>query len=271
MRQSPIRTVVMTGAAGRVARRIRPLLADAWPRLVLSDRLDPADLRQHETFVPADLADLAAMEQVLAGADGLIHLGGHAVEGAWEAIHEANIVGLYNTFEAARRQGVKRIVFASSSHAVGFYRRDARFDDRVRPRPDTRYAVSKLFGEALGSLYARKYGIRVLSIRIGSIAERPVTCRRLAKWLHPEDLVQLVHIGLTHPDVVDDVVYGISACERAWWDNSRARVLGYRPRHRAEDHRDAALAADATLVPDPAVDRFQGGDYCAVEFNGGLD
>ena len=265
-----MRTVVMTGAAGGVARHLRPLLAGAYERLILSDRRAPDDLRADETFKAADLADPAAMAELLAGADGLIHLGGQSVEGSWEAVHEANILGLYHAYDAARRQGVRRVVFASSNHAVGFYRRDERIDHDVRPRPDSRYGVSKVFGEALGSLYARKYGLRTFNIRIGNVAERPADRRRLAMWLHPEDLAQLIRIGLEHPDVVDDVVYGASDCERSWWNNRRARELGYRPEHKAEDHLAHALERQAALPPDPLGDQFQGGPFCSDEFDGGL-
>jgi uronate dehydrogenase len=268
--EGAMRTVVMTGAAGGVARQLRPCLAGAFDRLILSDRRAPDDLRADETFRAAELGDIDALHALLADADGLIHLAGQSVEGSWEAVHDANIQGLYHLYEAARRQGVKRIVFASSNHAVGFYRRDERIDDDVRPRPDSRYGVSKVFGEALGSLYARKYGVRTFNIRIGNVAARPADRRRLAMWLHPEDLAQLIRIGLEHPDVVDDVVYGASDCERSWWNNARARQLGYRPAHRAEDHVDHAFEQQAKLPADPIGDRFQGGPFCSDEFDGGL-
>jgi len=265
-----MKTVVLTGAAGGVARQVRPYLAGIAERLVLSDRKEPDELAAHETFVPAELADLGAMEKLLDGVEGLIHLGGFAVEGPWDVIHESNIVGLYNTYEAARRKGVQRIVFASSNHAIGFHRRDARIGNDLQPRPDSRYGVSKVFGEALGSLYARKYGVRTFNIRIGNVADKPADFRRLSIWLHPEDLAQLVRIGLEHPAVIDDVVYGISHCERAWWDNSHARALGYRPKHHAEDHVAYALEQQKKLPPDPIGAQFHGGGFCSDEFSNGL-
>lgn len=265
-----MRKVVMTGASGGVCRQIRPLLRGRFDELVLSDRTPPADLAADETFVPADLGDPAALDALLDGAQGLVHMGGYSVEGSWKDISEANIEGLYNVYEAARLKGVERVVFASSNHTIGFYRRDARIDHDVQPRPDSRYGVSKVFGEALGSLYARKHGIRVLNIRIGNVAPKPADLRRLSIWLHPEDLVQLILIGLEHPAIVDDVVYGMSACERAWWDNSHARSLGYRPRHKAEDHLAFAMAEQAKLGPDPVGDQFHGGTFCSSQFDGGL-
>jgi len=121
--------------------------------------------------------------------DGIIHLGGQSAEAPWEAILEANIVGCYNLFEAARKTGARRIVFATSNHAVGFYPRTTTIGTDVIPRPDSRYGVSKLFGEGLGAMYAYKHGIGVTSLRIGNVAEKPVDARRLAIWIRPEDLV----------------------------------------------------------------------------------
>ncbi len=264
-------TVLITGAAGNVGGWLRRLLRGVYPRLVLSDRRPPADLGPEEEFRAADLADLEAVTSALEGVDGVVHLGGHAVEGPWPEILEANIIGCYHLFEAARRQGVKRVVFASSNHAVGFYPRHRRIGIDHRVRPDSRYGVSKAFGEALGSLYADKHGLRVMSIRIGNVAETPVDHRRLSIWIHPEDLAQLVRIGLEHPELRNAVVFGASDNERSWWDDDTARRLGYRPRHRAEDHAAAALAAQAALPPDPIGDRFEGGGFCSLEFSGDAD
>jgi uronate dehydrogenase len=197
-----------------------------------------------------------------------VHLGGHSVEGAWETVLSANIVGCYNLFEAARRKRVKRIVFASSNHAVGFYPRARRIgiDDHVRP--DSRYGVSKAFGEALAALYAFKHGLRVTCIRIGNFGDQPIDRRRLSIWIKPEDLVQLVRIGLEHPDIRYEVFFGASDNVRGWWDNAEALRYGYRPQGRSEEFRDAALAADAKLPPDPIGDFFQGGTYCSDEYDG---
>jgi uronate dehydrogenase len=162
-------------------------------------------------------------------------------------------------------------VFASSNHAVGFYPRHRRIGVDVTVRPDSFYGVSKAFGEALGSLYADKHGLRVLCLRIGNVGDRPIDLRRLAIWLKPEDLVQLIRIGLEHPDLRYEIFYGASLNERAWWDNSRAYAFGYRPSGRAEDFRDLALAAQAKLPPDPVSDFFQGGTFCSDKYEGGMD
>ena len=258
--------VLLTGAAGDVGTRLRPMLLEAYGALRLSDLREPAaPLRPGETFVRADLADPAQLGPAVEGIDAIVHLGGHPVEGPWETILSANIVGTQALYEAARRAGVRRIVFASSNHAVGFYRRGRRIDHAVPPRPDTRYGVSKAFGEALGALYADKHGIGVFNIRIGNVADAPVDRRRLAIWISPADLMQLVRIGLEHPDVRYEIVYGASDNARAWWDNRRAHELGYRPTGRSEDHAGRVLGRPE--APDPVGDRFQGGGFCSQEFD----
>jgi uronate dehydrogenase len=263
-----MRKVLLTGASGGIGTRLRTLLKPLYPELVLSDIKRPADLRPDETFIAADLAKLDEVEKAVRGVEGIVHLGGFSIEGPWETILSANIVGTYNLFEAARRQGVKRVVFASSNHAVGFYPRRRTIDTNVVPMPDSRYGVSKVFGEAVGAMYAMKHGLGVLSIRIGNFGDRPIDERRLAIWLNPEDLVSLIRIGLERPGLVYEVVYGMSDNARAWWDNHRASELGYRPHGRAEDFADEALAAQAALPPDEVGDFFQGGTFCSDEFDG---
>jgi uronate dehydrogenase len=137
--------------------------------------------------------------------------------------------------------------------------------------PDSRYGVSKAFGEALATFYAYKHGLRTTSIRIGNVSDIPADKRRLSIWLKPEDLVQLVRIGLEHPDIVCEIFYGSSDNARGFWDNAQAFRFGYRPQGRAEDHRDEAIKADAALRPDPIGEWYQGGPYCSDEFEGGIE
>jgi len=214
-------------------------------------------------------ADLTKPEEVAAavkGAHSVIHLGGHSVEGTWEQILNANIIGCHTLFEEARKAGVKRVIFASSNHAVGFYPRKRKIGTDVTVRPDSRYGVSKAFGEALGALYADKHGIAVTCLRIGNVGPRPLDVRRLSIWVSPEDLVQLFQIGLEHPDIRFEIMYGASDNEASWWDNSRARHLGYRPTGKAEEHRAHAEAEQKKIGPDPVGDLFQGGTFASAEF-----
>ncbi|MFQ5974687.1 MAG: NAD-dependent epimerase/dehydratase family protein, partial [Alphaproteobacteria bacterium] len=265
-----MKTVLITGAAGGIGTRLRELLKGVYPALRLSDAVEPANLRPDEDFVRADLTDQNQVEHAVEGVDGIIHLGGRSVEDDWDVILNANIIGTYHLFEAARHRGVERVVFASSNHAVGFYRRNRRIGTEAHPRPDSRYGVSKAYGEALGAFYADKYGLRVLCIRIGNVDDRPVDKRRLSIWISPEDLVQLLRIGLEHPDLHYEIVYGMSDNERAWWDNPAAYRLGYAPRGKAEDFRDEALEAQRALPEDPIGDVFQGGSFASMEFSGDL-
>lgn len=258
--------ILITGAAGDVGTRLRKLLKGVYS-LRVSDIRKPADLGADDEFVAADLGDYEQTKQITAGIDGIVHLGGYSVEGPWETIHKSNIVGCYNLFEAAYRSGVKRIVFASSNHAVGFYPRDRKIGVDVTVRPDSRYGVSKAFGEAVGALYADKHGLRVTCIRIGNVGDKPLDKRRLSIWVKPEDLAQLIRIGLEHPDIRFEIFYGTSDNAAGWWDNSNARRFGYRPQFRSEDFRDEAMAAQAKLPADPVGDRFQGGPFCSDEYD----
>src|SRR2546430_11252881 len=164
-----MQTVLITGAAGGIGTRLRQLLKGAYPNIRLSDVRRPADLSADETFVESDLASMAQVESAVAGVDGIVHLGGFSVEGAWDTILQANIIGCYNLFEAARRHRVERVVFASSNHAVGFYPRQRRIGVDAALRPDSRYGVSKAFGEAVAALHAVQKGRRGTRLRLGKI------------------------------------------------------------------------------------------------------
>ncbi|MGH7783363.1 MAG: NAD-dependent epimerase/dehydratase family protein, partial [Candidatus Binatia bacterium] len=226
---------------------MRKLLKGVYPRIRWSDIKRPPDLTADEEFVQADLADKEAVEQLTVGVDGIVHLGGYSTEGSWDDILSANIVGCNNIFEAAHVNKVKRVVFASSVHAVGFYLRSETIGVDVPPRPDSRYGISKVFGEAVAKHYAERYGLRVTVIRIGNVNDVPIDERRLSIWLKPEDLVQLIQIGLEHPAIQFEVFYGASDNAATWWDNSNAYKFGYKPVGKAEDYRAQAMAAQATL------------------------
>jgi len=240
-----MKTVLITGATGDVGTHLRRELAGKY-RLRLADKRN-LEKGKGETFIRADISKMADALKITRGVDAIVHLGGYSVEGPWPAILQANIVGCYNVFEAARRNGVKRILFPTSNHAVGFYRRDQTIDHCVYPKPDSRYGVSKVFGEALGSLYADKYGMEVFMMRIGNVNPRPIDKRRLSLWFSPRDLAQLVSIGIDRPGIKFEIVYGISGNRRAWYDNSNAVRLGYRPQD------DSEVFAEEILAKEPPV------------------
>src|SRR5262249_48591222 len=103
----PSRRIVFTGAAGGIRTMIPPLLARFYPRLVLNDRGRPQNLVAKETFVAADLTKPDEVAAAVKGAHSVVHFGGFSVEGPWDTILQANIVGCYNLFEAARQAGVQ--------------------------------------------------------------------------------------------------------------------------------------------------------------------
>ncbi|MDA8108113.1 MAG: NAD(P)-dependent oxidoreductase [Betaproteobacteria bacterium] len=257
-----MKTILMTGAAVGVGTHLRRELAGRYA-LRLSDLRPMKPLGRGETFVRGDIARLADMLRATKGVDAIVHLGGYSVEGSWPAIQRANIVGCYNVFEAARRNAVRRIVFASSNHAVGFYRRDQVIDHRVAPRPDSRYGVSKVFGEALASLYADKYGMQVMCLRIGNVNPEPIDKRRLSIWLSPRDLAQLVAIGIEHPAIRFEIAYGVSGNARSWYDNSNAARLGYCPRDDSERYAAEVLARERP--GDARAELYQGGAFVHLE------
>jgi uronate dehydrogenase len=258
--------VLITGAGGGIGRSLRDSLQGVYRVIRVSDRVPLGAARSGEEVDRTELSDMAAVERMVHGVDGIVHLGGISGESDWEAIVQSNIIGTYNLFEAARRASVQRIIVATSNHAVGFYPRDQKIDHRVVPRPDSRYGVSKAFAEALASLYADKHGIGFLCTRIGNFGPKPIDKRRLSIWISPRDYTQLVRIGLEHPDIRYEIVYGVSNNRRSWYDNSNAERLGYRPQDDSEPFAEAVLAAEAGQPADPIAERYQGGTFCAAEY-----
>jgi uronate dehydrogenase len=257
-----VKTVLITGAAGDIGTHLSRELAGKY-KLRLSDKR-PLKPPKGQTFVKADISKMAAALRITRGVDAIVHLGGYSVEGPWPAILQANIIGCYNVFEAARRNGVKRILFPTSNHAVGFYRRDQTIDHRVYIKPDSRYGVSKVFGEALGSLYADKYSMEIFMIRVGNVNPTPIDKRRLSIWISPRDLAQLVSIGIDHPDIKFEIVYGISRNKRAWYANANAFRLGYQPQDDSEIYAAAVLAREKPS-DDVIAEAHQGGTFCTAE------
>jgi len=228
-----------------------------------------------EVSVTASVTDMAAMTAACAGADAVIHLGGIPTEDAWAPILDVNINGTYTVFEAARRAGVPRVVFASSNHAVGFSPRDSfPVPDEAAPVPDTYYGVSKAAGEALAALYAHRYGLEAICVRILSCFDRPRDARMLATWLSPDDAGRLFEACLTAPAPGFRVIYGVSANTRGGWVSlDGARALGYEPRDDAEAYAAEVLHrthSPAEAPPPPGngwpehadpVFRFLGGEF----------
>lgn len=256
--------LLITGAAGGLGRLARERLGTLARTRRLSDVAAMAPAGPGEEVIPCDLADFAAVRDLVDGCDGILHLGGVSVEDSFANILHANIVGLYNLYEAARQTGAPRILFASSNHAIGFHTRETRLDARAPLRPDSLYGVSKCFGEAVASLYHDKFGIETAIVRIGSCFPAPKDHRMLATWLSPDDFIRLIERVFTAPRVGCPVIYGASDNAEQWWDNSHVAYLGWRPEDSSEPFR-AELDAAQTPPPasDPAV-KYQGGGFAAA-------
>ncbi|MFH0245640.1 NAD-dependent epimerase/dehydratase family protein [Streptomyces sp. HK10] len=263
------RTVLLTGAAGGLGTLMRGLLPSYGYTLRLLDvapvePLPGAGERAEET-ITADLADRTALREAVRGVDAVIHLAGISLEAPFEKIVRANIEGTYNLYEAVREEGVGRVVFASSNHAVGYTPRPREGDPLIPVdtprRPDTFYGLSKCFGEDLAQLYRDRHGIETVSVRIGSCFPEPTTVRMLSVWMSPADGARLLHAALTAEGVGHTVVHGSSANTRLWWDLTSARALGYEPQDDSEPYAAKLIAEQGELDPDRPEHACLGGHF----------
>ena len=259
------KTVLLTGASGRIGRCVRYALREDYC-LVCFNRSDIPDLGPNERLVRGDTADAADLEQAARGAEVIVHLAGVSdVAPFRERLLPVNILGTYNVFEAARLAGVPRVIYASTHQVMGFYPAGQRIDANAPYRPSSMYAVTKCFGEAMGRLYADKAGLQVICLRIGLFRDRPLDERHLAVWISPGDMGRLVRASVAAPDIHYEVVYGISRNTRRWWDLDRAReVLGYDPQDDAEAYAPTLLRAP----PSAWLERIerQGGEKTELPF-----
>lgn len=261
---TPFNRLLLTGAAGGLGKVLRERLKPYAQVLRLSDIADMAPATsEHEEVVRCDLADKQAVDQLVAGVDAILHFGGVSTEHSFETILGANISGTFHIYEAARRHGVKRVIFASSNHVIGFYQQTEVLDAHCLKRPDSYYGLSKSYGEDLASFYFDRYGIETVSVRIGSSFPEPQNVRMLATWFSYDDLVQLIERSLYASDVGHTIVYGVSDNTAGWWDNRYAAHLGYAPKDTSEPFREKVEA----LPPLPADDPqrlYQGGAFAAM-------
>lgn len=259
--------IIVTGGAGRVARSLRRAMSAEFRAVDVLDLVAETDLAPNERSVVCDITDPEALVRACADADAILHYAGYPNERPVEDMLRLNVQGTWNIYEAARRCGIGRVILASSNHATGFYPRSQTVSPEMPMRPDGTYGLSKCWGELVAGLYWDKHGIRSLSIRIGNSGMGPPKTRRgLYTWISARDLAQLTRIGLTHPLIDATTVYGVSALDGGWWDNSIAEALGYRPQDRIEDFA-APGAADSAPESDVA-EMFQGGMFCDIDHDG---
>ncbi|MCB6184646.1 NAD(P)-dependent oxidoreductase [Leeia sp. TBRC 13508] len=255
--------VLITGAAGALGKVLRAGLADIAETLRLTDRMELGSAAANEELQVCDLADLESVLAATKDVEAIVHLGGVARENTFNNILNSNIVGSYNVYEAARKNGVKRIIFASSNHAIGFYDRTETIDSNVMHRPDSLYGLSKAFGEDLARYYFDKFGIESVCIRIGSCFPEPMDRRMLATWQSYDDFVQMVSKSLIAARVGFTVIYGMSDNCESFWDNTKASVIGYRPKDTADVFREKMFAATPTPDPFAPAIVYHGGGFAA--------
>lgn len=254
--------LLLTGAAGGLGTVLRDTLQPCTRILRLSD-IVPVQAGPDQEAVTCDLADKQAVDKLVDGCDAIVHMGGVSVERPFEEILEANIKGVFHIYEGARRHGVKRVVFASSNHVIGFYRQTERIDAQVPRRPDGYYGLSKAYGEEMASFYFDRYGIETVSIRIGSCFPAVKDRRMMHTWISARDLTQIILNGLMAQKVGHTIVYGMSANKNVWWDNRCADHLGYLPQDTSEVFRDQ-VERQPMPTPDDPVSVYQGGAFTAA-------
>ena len=263
-----MKKILVTGAAGGIGTRLRKLLKGVYPTsagAISASR--PILARTRNSSPPISPSWRRSRRSSPASTASCISAAFRSKARGRRSC-KANIVGCYNLFEAAYRAGVKRVVFASSNHAVGFYPREKK-DRRRRHRAPGLAATASARPSAKRSarFYADKHGLRVTCIRIGNVGDAPLDKRRLSIWLKPEDLVQLIRIGLEHADIHFEIFYGASDNAAAWWDNSNARRFGYKPQGKAEEFRAEAMAAQAKLAARSGRRPLPGRTFCSDEYD----
>jgi uronate dehydrogenase len=264
--------LVLTGAAGRLGSQLREPLAKMATSLVSTDIADDiGQCYEGETYIKGDLASLDDMMKVLEGADMVIHFGAFVDEGPFEQLLGPNFVGAYNIWEAAYRHKLKRVVYASSIHAVGMYPKNEFIGTDVPHRPDTFYGLAKCFAEDLGRMYWEKRGLESVHMRILSCLsyEGVNNARALGSWLSYDDLVQLVTRCVDTPVTGFSVIYGVSNNDRAPVDNAKASFIGYCPKDNAETYAEEVLANEPPMNNQDPGHMCHGGPFASVELGKG--
>jgi len=257
----PFKRLLLTGAAGNLGRQLRGALAQ-WADVVrLSDIAPMGEAAAHEEHVVLDLADRAAVDALLEGVDAVVHLGGISTDARFDDLLEANIRGVYNLYAAAQKHGVKRVLFASSNHAIGFHPTTSVLDADSPLRPDSLYGVTKCFGESLSRYYFDRFGLETVCMRIGSSFEAPKNPRMLVTYLSYRDFIELVRCSLFTNRVGHAIVYGVSDNRTKWVDNTKAAFLGFRPQDSSIEFEHLFPVTAPTADLDDPTQHFQGGPF----------
>jgi len=256
--------ILLTGAAGGLGKVLRKRLNNFRDTIRLSDISDLGQAQDNEEIVNCDLADFDSVLALLDGVDEIIHLGGVSIEDTFANILSANLIGTYNIYEAARQKGIKRILFASSNHTIGFHDRETNLDASCELRPDCMYGVSKGYGELLARYYFDKYKIESACVRIGSSFEKPLDRRQLATWLSFNDLTSLVKRIFEVDRLGFAIIYGVSANPETWWNNHQASHIGWHPVDSSAQFEQEDYLRNEVIDPFSPEVQFQGGKYAAA-------
>ncbi|MEM7269740.1 MAG: NAD(P)-dependent oxidoreductase [Pseudomonadota bacterium] len=260
-----LKKIVLTGAAGALGGQLRKPLAEMAEALVSTDIADSVDgLLGNETYAKADLGEMDQIGPLLKGADMVVHFGAIPDEAPWAEILHSNIIGAYNVWEAAYKYGVKRVIYASSIHAVGMVPKTELISAETPHAPDTYYGLSKCFAEDLGKMYWQKRGIESVCLRIYSCSGPVGNTRALGSWLSYDDLIQMVQRSVDTPIVGFTVIYGVSNNDRSPVDNTGANFLGYRPKDNAEVFAAEMLASADPADPQDPAQMSHGGPFAIV-------
>ena len=256
--------LVLTGAAGKLGSYLREPLSKMCDVLITTDIVKNIEnVAINETYAQADLANMAEIEPLLEGADMVVHFGALVDEAPFEQILGPNFIGAYNIWEAAHRHKLRRVVYASSIHAVGMYPKTEAIDINVSHRPDTFYGLAKCFAEDLGRMYWEKRGLESVCMRILSCAQ-VTNPRAVGSWLSYDDLVRLVQRAIDTPITGFSIVYGVSDNDRAPVDNSGARHLGFRPKDNAEKFAEEIYSNFSPLDPKKPEHYLHGGPFAGI-------
>lgn len=251
--------ILLTGAAGRLGTHLRRGLGPLCTHLRVADMAEIKDIQPNEEALQFDLADMEATIRATEGVDAIVHFGGVPLERSWDSILNGNIRGSYHIYEGARKNGVARVVYSSSVHAIGYHQIEDQIDANAPHRPDGLYGLSKCFVEDLGRLYWDKFGIETVALRIFSSFPEFTDRRMLWSMLTFDDCIRLVEASLTAPRAAFSIVYGTSANRHRMVDNRLAAHIGYVPQDSTEAFR---AEVEARLSPPdphaPAVKHLGG-------------
>lgn len=260
-----MKKLVLTGAAGRLGSYLREPLSELCDNLVSTDLVEGiGSTYSGETYIKADLANFDEVNALMDGAEIIVHFGALSDEDTFDEILSSNIIGAYNVWEAAARNHVNRVIYASSIHAVGMYPKNEYIGINVPHRPDTFYGLAKCFAEDLASLYWDKKQVEAVCLRILSCA-KVTSSRALGSWLSYDDLILLVKRAIDAPTTGFSIIYGVSNNDRTPIDNSEASFLGYKPKDNAEQYADKILKNANKVDKNDRAQIFHGGPFAAVE------